>query len=106
MVRVGRVTIRDKQIQHARMDIESVIAHCIAHNLEVDPGFPVDWYIEQCKAILKRTSIPDYLIIDILDEAEDKGVHEKAPESDGAAQIHPEANDRLLKAVGKLAVLF
>jgi hypothetical protein len=105
MKRVGRVSLRDKQIQVARIGIEGIIAHCIAQNLKVDPGFPVHWFIGECKNVLDETNIPDYLIIDILDEAEEQGVHEIAPDS-GASQIHPSANHELLEAVNKLNQLF
>jgi hypothetical protein len=106
MKRVGRVTLKDKQIQIARIGIESVIAHCIAQNLKIDPGFPVHWYIEQCEAVLSRTNIPDYLIIDILDEAEDKGMNEEPPASGGASQLHPENNSQLIEAIENLNKLF
>lgn len=105
MVRVGRVSLRDKQISVARIGVEGIIAHCIAKNILVDPGFPVHWFINECKAVLEETNIPDYLIIDILDEAEEQGINEIAPAS-GASQIHPSANDELLEAVNKLNKLF
>jgi hypothetical protein len=105
LVRVGRVSLRDKQIQVARIGVEGVIAHCIAKNIMIDAGFPVHWFINECKAVLEQTDIPDYLIIDILDEAYEQGINEIAPTS-GASQIHPSANDELLKAVGKLNKLF
>jgi hypothetical protein len=106
MSRVGRVSLKDKQIQIARIGIESVIAHCIAQNIKIDPGFPVHWYISECEAVLKKTYIPDYLIIDILDEAEDKGINEEPPVSGGASQLHPESNNQLIEAINKLNKLF
>jgi hypothetical protein len=98
------VKLKDKQISLARDGVESIIAHCIANNLEFDPRFPVQWYIDQCEIILKKNNIPEYLAVEILDEAEERGINEKAPKTDGAAQIHPFENDRLLQAIKQLSI--
>src|SRR5437764_7671348 len=97
--------LKDRQISVARIGVEGVIAHGIAINIKIEPGFPVEWYIKECEKVLIKSSIPDYLIVDILDEAKEQGINEKAPDS-GASQIRPEENDEFIEAVNKLNKLF
>jgi hypothetical protein len=91
----------------ARIGIESIIAHAIAHSLISNPGFDIMEYIDECRLVMEDALIPSYLIEDILDEAETQGIMESAmPISDdfvdGAASIRPAYNPRLLAAIIKL----
>jgi hypothetical protein len=110
-MRQGRVSIRDKQIAVARDGVEKTISHCVAHNLQLDPTFNVEQYIHICRLMLEDALIPDYLIEDILDEAETAGLLEATfpmgrIAQNGAAQIHPFLNEHIKRAINQLQKLF
>lgn len=91
----------------ARIGVESTIAHCVAHNLILDPKFNLKEYIGMCRLMLEDALIPEYLIDDILDEAETQGVMESMMPIgdnfvDGASSISPMYNPRILGAIMKL----
>ena len=90
----------------ARMGVESVIAHAIAHNVIADSAFDVKEYLKECRNLLEEACIPEYLIEDILDEAETQGLLEAAmpigADVGGASSISPFYNARLLAAIFKL----
>jgi hypothetical protein len=90
-----------------RSGVESIIAHCIAHNLVLDSSFDIANYIGLCREVMEELLVPNYLIEDILDEAETQGEIESLmpinwDSVDGASQIHPAHNTRLVGAIERL----
>lgn len=103
--------LKDRQIAVARDGVEKTIAHCVAHNLVLNPRFSVQEYIGICRLMLEDALIPEYLIEDILDEAEVAGLLESQMPIGrvalhGAAQIHPFMNHGLIHAIEQLQKLF
>jgi hypothetical protein len=90
-----------------RMGVESIMSHAIAHNLIADTNFNVQAYLLECRLVLEDALIPDYLIEEILDEAETQGILEAMMPIgddfvDGGSSINPAYNPRFIGAVIKL----
>lgn len=91
----------------SRIGVESIISHAVAHNLIANPRFNVLEYMNECRLVMEDALIPEYLIKDILDEAETQARLESAMPIgddfvDGASSINPTYNPRLISAVMKL----
>jgi hypothetical protein len=90
--------------------ITKIIAHCVAHGSIASPEFNVRGFIYECQLVMEDALILEYLIKDILDEAETKGLLEaKMPIGEslltvlsGAAQVNPAYNPRLLCLINHL----
>lgn len=100
----------DSEISLLRNGLESAMAHCISQNLNADPTFNVEWYLNECRSFFSSLGIDAYLIEDMIDEAHEQGSIEYAMGMvsqgvDAGAQLHPSANPRYEITGTKLASL-